>query len=96
LNDEDEILKKSEDIFRKRKIALIFYYSSIFILFTGWVFSYISKAAAITLLILGVICFALFLLILHIYWKCPCCDNSFEIRKSSGFTHCPYCGARLR
>ncbi len=98
MNDKNETKKKVEEIFRMRKISLILLYSSIGVLFLAYAVSNVSALATGIIFVIAVICFAAFIVISLIFWKCPFCRERFEIRhsKHDTMTYCPFCGRELK
>ncbi len=90
------------DMFKMRKLAMIFLYISILLLLLILVLPmFISSIYLDTISkVLSTISFFLFgayIVISLIYWRCPYCKKSFGIREyGTDIEFCPYCGCKLQ
>lgn len=82
--------KEFEKVFKYRRIAL----TCLYLVFPAAFLIYAWKF----LIIIPIGLIIAFLALSLIYWRCPICGKSFELRHSSmdKITHCPFCGTKLR
>lgn len=79
-----------KDIFKYRKLSLLFLTLSIIFMMFGGV--------NLIFVLIAVIFFFLYVSLSFDHWRCPNCNKAFELRysKMDKMNICPYCGFKLR